>query len=136
MEHVNCKPGNVLITGGCGFIGSKFINYISDVWPGSSIINNEKLIFNSVISNASDAVISSSRYHFIAVLFQIDTVIHFAADCTSTRCYDDPVESIENNVIALFHFLRTVRSYGKFHQFLHISTDEVLFVLIYFKFRQ
>ncbi|VDN08304.1 unnamed protein product [Thelazia callipaeda] len=108
MEPVNYKPGNVLITGGCGFIGSNFINYIFDVWPESSIINVDKLILNSDISN-------------------IDTVIHFAADCTSTRCYDDPVESIENNVIALIQFLGTVRSYGKIHRFLHISTDEVVY---------
>lgn len=56
---------------------------------------------------------------------QIDTVVHFAADCTSTRCYDDPVESVENNVIAFIEFLETIRSYGKLERFVHISTDEV-----------
>uniref|UniRef100_A0A1I7VBD6 NAD(P)-bd_dom domain-containing protein n=1 Tax=Loa loa TaxID=7209 RepID=A0A1I7VBD6_LOALO len=55
----------------------------------------------------------------------IDTVIHFAADCTSTRCYDDPVESIENNVIAFIRFMESIHSYKKVERFVLISTDEV-----------
>ncbi|KAJ1372073.1 hypothetical protein KIN20_034134 [Parelaphostrongylus tenuis] len=56
---------------------------------------------------------------------QIDTIIHFAADCTSTRCYNETIEAIENNVIAFIEFLEVVRNYGRIQRFVHISTDEV-----------
>ncbi|KAK6013734.1 spore coat polysaccharide biosynthesis protein SpsJ domain protein, partial [Ostertagia ostertagi] len=56
---------------------------------------------------------------------QIDTVIHFAADCTSTRCYNETIEAIENNVIAFIELLEVVKEYGKIKRFVHISTDEV-----------
>lgn len=56
---------------------------------------------------------------------QIDTIIHFAADCTSTRCYGDPCEATENNVLAFIDFLEASRIYGKLRRFVHISTDEV-----------
>ncbi|KHJ78627.1 NAD dependent epimerase/dehydratase family protein, partial [Oesophagostomum dentatum] len=48
-----------------------------------------------------------------------------AADCTSTRCYNETIEAIENNVIAFIEFLEAVRKYGKIKRFVHISTDEV-----------
>ncbi|KAK6034500.1 hypothetical protein COOONC_27994 [Cooperia oncophora] len=43
---------------------------------------------------------------------QIDTVIHFAADCTSTRCYNETIEAIENNVIAFIEFLEVYGDSG------------------------
>ncbi|KHJ88850.1 NAD dependent epimerase/dehydratase family protein, partial [Oesophagostomum dentatum] len=49
----------------------------------------------------------------------------FAADCTSTRCYNETIEAVENNVIAFIEFLEAVREYGKIKRFVHISTDEV-----------
>jgi FlaA1/EpsC-like NDP-sugar epimerase len=38
-------PQNVLITGGCGFIGSNFINYIFDKWPNSRFVTKLKAFF-------------------------------------------------------------------------------------------
>ena len=58
---------------------------------------------------------------------KIDTIVHFAADCTSKRCYEHPEEAIENNVLSLIEFLECVREYGKVEKFVHISTDEVIF---------
>ncbi|KAL3994427.1 NAD dependent epimerase/dehydratase family protein [Acanthocheilonema viteae] len=131
-------PRNVLVTGGCGFIGSNFVNYIFGVWPQTNIVNIDKLILNSDAFYVNEEVIESSRYKLITTDIRnsalierilnenkIDTVIHFAADCTSTRCYDDPVESIENNVIVFIRFMESIRSYNKVERFIHISTDEV-----------
>uniref|UniRef100_A0A8R1TK37 NAD(P)-bd_dom domain-containing protein n=1 Tax=Onchocerca volvulus TaxID=6282 RepID=A0A8R1TK37_ONCVO len=148
-------PRNVLVTGGCGFIGSSFVNYIFQVWPQTNIVNIDKLILNSDAHYVNEEIIESSRYklfttdirncalierilnenkaihlnsNFADQIYhfnKIDTVIHFAADCTSTRCYDDPVESIENNVVAFIQFLECIRSYKKVERFIHISTDEV-----------
>ncbi|KAE9419545.1 hypothetical protein Angca_006624, partial [Angiostrongylus cantonensis] len=104
------EPHNVLITGGCGFIGSNFVNFIHNEWPRCRFVNVDKLILNSDTQNVDE---------------KIDTVIHFAADCTSTRCYNETIEAIENNVIAFIEFLEVVRDYGMVQRFVHISTDEV-----------
>ncbi|VDM76103.1 unnamed protein product [Strongylus vulgaris] len=103
-------PHNVLITGGCGFIGSNFVNHIHDAWPNCNFVNVDKLILNSDTQHVDE---------------KIDTVIHFAADCTSTRCYNETIEAIENNVIAFIEFLEAAKDYGKIKKFVHISTDEV-----------
>ncbi|WKX93936.1 hypothetical protein Q1695_011309 [Nippostrongylus brasiliensis] len=132
------EPHNVLITGGCGFIGSNFVNYIHDAWPQCNFVNVDKLILNSNTHNVDERVRNSPRYTLAladiknckamqAVLekHEIDTVIHFAADCTSTRCYNETKEAIDNNVIAFIEFLEVVKDYGKIKRFIHISTDEV-----------
>ncbi|VDO33737.1 unnamed protein product [Haemonchus placei] len=132
------EPHNVVITGGCGFIGSNFVNYIHDAWPNCRFVNVDKLILNSDTYNVSEQVRNSPRYKLaladiknrkamrsILEENQIDTVIHFAADCTSTRCYNETIEAIENNVIAFIEFLEVVKDYGKVKRFVHISTDEV-----------
>uniref|UniRef100_A0A1I7XTB4 dTDP-D-glucose 4,6-dehydratase n=1 Tax=Heterorhabditis bacteriophora TaxID=37862 RepID=A0A1I7XTB4_HETBA len=131
-------PKNVLITGGCGFIGSNFVNYIHNAWQDCNFINVDKLILNSDTQHVNEEVRSSARYKLVLTDIKnkktilhtlqennIDTIIHFAADCTSTRCYNETVEAIENNVIAFIEFLDTVREYGKIERFVHISTDEV-----------
>lgn len=55
---------------------------------------------------------------------QIDTIVHFAADCTSKRCYEYPEEAIENNAIGLLELMESAKDYGKIAKFIHISTDE------------
>ncbi|CAB3405385.1 unnamed protein product [Caenorhabditis bovis] len=131
-------PKNVMITGGCGFIGSNFVNYIHRAWPNCIFVNVDKLILNSDTQNVSRAVQESSRYKLeladiknrqaiLRILRDnaIDTVIHFAADCTSTRCYNETSEAVHNNVLAFIRLLETVREYGDINKFVHISTDEV-----------
>lgn len=146
-------PKNLLVTGGCGFIGSNFINFAFDFWPQCRIVNVDKLILNSDVNYVAERVRTSGRYELvladiknrsvisdvllkhqvcctidsliIIVNKQIDTVIHFAADCTSTRCYGDPCEATENNVFAFIELLEATRAYGKLQRFVHISTDEV-----------
>uniref|UniRef100_A0A915PW36 NAD(P)-binding domain-containing protein n=1 Tax=Setaria digitata TaxID=48799 RepID=A0A915PW36_9BILA len=134
------SPRNVLVSGGCGFIGSNFINYIFRVWPQTNIVNVDKLILNSDVFYVNEEVIESARYKLItadirnraligrildenkAILSHLDSNF---INCTSTRCYADPIEAIENNVIAFIQFLESIRSYKKVERFIHISTDEV-----------
>ncbi|CAI5442662.1 unnamed protein product [Caenorhabditis angaria] len=131
-------PKNVVITGGCGFIGSNFVNYIHGAWPNCNFVNVDKLILNSDTQNVDEDVQNSPRYKLaladiknrdaILKIFEeneTDTVIHFAADCTSTRCYNETSEAVHNNVLSFIQFLETVRVYGKIQRFVHISTDEV-----------
>ncbi|KAK5984477.1 hypothetical protein GCK32_017979, partial [Trichostrongylus colubriformis] len=48
------EPHNVVITGGCGFIGSNFVNYIHDAWPNCRFVNVDKLILNSDTHNVNE----------------------------------------------------------------------------------
>ena len=143
---------NILITGGCGFIGANFVNFAFNYWPKSRITNLDKLILNSDINYVSKHVRESERYQLvladiqntevvsdilvknevcvrlfreIIAIIKIDTIIHFAADCTSTRCYGDPCEAVQNNVLSFIDFLECVKNFGKVKRFIHISTDEV-----------
>ncbi|CAD6190259.1 unnamed protein product [Caenorhabditis auriculariae] len=132
------KPKNVVITGGCGFIGSNFVNFIHGAWSDCNFVNVDKLILNSDTQYVDEEVQNSPRYKLaltdiknteaILKIFEeneIDTVIHFAADCTSTRCYNETSEAVHNNVLAFVQLLESVRKYGKIQRFVHISTDEV-----------
>ncbi|CAK5107844.1 unnamed protein product [Meloidogyne enterolobii] len=55
-------PSNILITGGCGFIGSNFLNYIFDKWPNSKFVNVDKLILNSDCNYVDSKIRNSDRY--------------------------------------------------------------------------
>ncbi|KAI6218155.1 NAD(P)-bd-dom domain-containing protein [Aphelenchoides fujianensis] len=132
------KPKNLLVTGGCGFIGANFVNFAFEFWPEARIVNLDKLILNSDVNYVAEEVRRSPRYSLVLAdirnaevvgevlrTHQIDTIIHFAADCTSTRCYADPCEAMRNNVLSFVDFLKAVTDYGQLTRFVHISTDEV-----------
>uniref|UniRef100_A0A1I8BMB2 NAD(P)-bd_dom domain-containing protein n=1 Tax=Meloidogyne hapla TaxID=6305 RepID=A0A1I8BMB2_MELHA len=136
-QHI---PSNILITGGCGFIGSNFLNYIFNIWNNTKFVNVDKLILNSDCNYLDSTIRNSDRYKCVLTdikntkilekvleenKVRVDTIIHFASDCTSYRCYEHPEEAIENNVISFLEFLELIRIYGKVNKFVHISTDEV-----------
>ncbi|RCN39513.1 hypothetical protein ANCCAN_14576 [Ancylostoma caninum] len=59
------EPRCVLITGGCGFIGSNFINFIADRWKSSRIVNYDKLAFGASPYHVEKRIRESNRYTFI-----------------------------------------------------------------------
>ena len=59
------EPRKVLITGGCGFIGSNFINYIYDKWTEAQFINLDKLAVGASPDNISLDIQQGDRYLFI-----------------------------------------------------------------------
>lgn len=59
-------PKNLLITGGCGFIGANFVNFVYDFWPEvEKIVNLDKLILNSDINYVSEKVRNSPKYSLV-----------------------------------------------------------------------
>jgi dTDP-glucose 4,6-dehydratase len=138
------KPINVLVTGGAGFIGSNFIRYLFEYTPFMGrVVNLDKLTYSGNLLNLQDieTVYGRERYIFergdiaeaeivrrIFRDYEIDTVVHFAAESHVDRSIRSPREFIYTNVVGTFNLLEAARRqwYGRkdvlFHQ---VSTDEV-----------
>jgi dTDP-glucose 4,6-dehydratase len=125
---------NILVTGGCGFIGSNFINYILKKDPTVKIFNIDCLNYCANVSNVN----SHSNYKFIKgnitskdlVLhilneYSIDAIIHFAAQSHVDNSFDNSLQYTTDNVMGTHVLLQASKEYGKIKKFLHFSTDEV-----------
>jgi dTDP-glucose 4,6-dehydratase len=129
---------NLLITGGCGFIGSNFINYYFYSNPTVNIINLDAMYYCANENNVNESIRKLSRYTFIKgnlcsedllkyVLesHKIDTVIHFAAQSHVQNSFEDAIQYTNDNILGTHTLLESCRKYGKIEKFIHISTDEV-----------
>ena len=138
------KFNNILITGGAGFIGSNLIRYIFEKTDFSGrIINLDKLAYAGNPLNIADIEQKEQgkRYFFekgdicdfnnnvrIFKQYDIDAVIHLAAESHVDRSILGPGEFIRTNINGTFTLLETCRSiWGnrKDVRFHHVSTDEV-----------
>lgn len=139
------KFNNIIVTGGSGFIGANFIRYIlSDTDFKGRIINVDKLTYAGNPENLQDVVagIDESRYVFshtdicdyeaIDALFakyNVDCVIHFAAESHVDRSIHGPGEFVRTNINGTFTLLEAARKYWSDNKkntlFHHVSTDEV-----------
>jgi len=136
---------NILITGGCGFIGSNFIRLALQKLPECRIVNLDKLTYAGNPLNLADME-NDPRYRFVQGdicdsalvngIFadeQIDNVVHFAAESHVDRSIDGPAEFIRTNIMGTFTLLEGARkawlssrqSSASSPRFLHVSTDEV-----------
>ena len=128
----------ILVTGGCGFIGSNFIRYILQHYKQTSVSNVDVLTYAGNLANL-DGVIEEhgDRYEFfkadIANADQMDAlmtehqfyaVINFAAESHVDRSINDPANFIHTNVIGTSVLLDCARRHGV-QRFVQISTDEV-----------
>jgi dTDP-glucose 4,6-dehydratase len=127
---------NVLLTGGCGFIGSNLVRLILAERPGWRVVNLDKLTYAGNAENLAD-VEAGPRYRFVrgdvcngelvGDLFlteRIDGVIHLAAESHVDRSILTPSVFIETNVRGTQVLLEAARELGV-KRFLHVSTDEV-----------
>jgi dTDP-glucose 4,6-dehydratase len=135
---------NVLVTGGAGFIGANFIKYLlsNDAFSGR-IVNLDALTYAGNLENLTteERQFGGSRYFFekkdicdrgaverIFSDYDIDTVVHFAAESHVDRSIHSPEAFIRTNVMGTFTLLDVARNVWKekdeclFH---HVSTDEV-----------
>jgi dTDP-glucose 4,6-dehydratase len=124
----------LLVTGGCGFIGSNFIRHMLAKYP-YSIINLDKLTYAGNPENLKD-VEADERYTFVRgdiaekgdleEVFQkpIASVVHFAAESHVDRSILDPDTFIKTNINGTFNLLEQARKHD-IKRFVQISTDEV-----------
>jgi len=137
------QPRIILVTGGAGFIGSNFIRYLfHKVGFSGTVVNFDKLTYAGNPKSLKDiAEQFPDRYVFVqgdvaevqdveAALsrFDVDTIVHFAAESHVDRSIHGPWEFVRTNVLGTYTLLQAARSvWGqrtdvRFH---HISTDEV-----------
>ena len=128
----------LLITGGCGFIGSNFIRYILEHYGPAYVTNVDALTYAGSITNVAGlAERYGERYEFlhadIANAQQIEAlmqkhsffaVINFAAESHVDRSIDSPQNFIHTNVFGTSVMLDCARRHGV-KRFVQISTDEV-----------
>ncbi len=136
---------NVLITGGAGFIGSNFVRYLLDVDPHIRVVNLDLLTYAGNLENLTDLP-DADRHTFVKgdicdrplvdrLLrdYQVDTIVHFAAETHVDRSILGPEQFVRTNVFGTFTLLEAARGFwidGKPQtmsgvRFHHISTDEV-----------
>ena len=128
----------LLVTGGCGFIGSNFVNYYFNQNKDVTIVNLDAMYYCASETNVAEDVRKSDRYHLvkgnlcsydlianILNIYQIDTIIHFAAQSHVQNSFEDALQYTHDNVQGTHTLLEASRKYGKINRFIHISTDEV-----------
>ena len=126
--------GTVLITGGCGFIGSNFVRHMLQTHPRLHVINLDKLTYAGNLANLRD-VADDPRYRFVhgdigdAALVDglcegVDAIVNVAAETHVDRSIMDATPFVEANVRGTQVLLEAARRHhvGRFVQ---VSTDEV-----------
>ncbi|MBW2100099.1 MAG: dTDP-glucose 4,6-dehydratase [Deltaproteobacteria bacterium] len=132
---------DILVTGGCGFIGANFIWYLlSEPDFTGRIINVDKLTYAGNPDNLAGIDEKSlGRHIFIKAdicdpkamarifeEFDIDTICHFAAESHVDRSIESPGAFIQTNIVGTFNLLELARLHkNRLTLFHHVSTDEV-----------
>ena len=141
---------NILVTGGAGFIGSNFVQYILDQEDDIRLVNLDLLTYAGNLENLA-AYEDDPRYHFVkgdirdrALLrelfaqYDIDTVVHFAAESHVDRSITEPEVFLTTNILGTQALLDAAKAYWKTEpdnkysreyrenvRYLQVSTDEV-----------
>ena len=132
---------NILITGGAGFIGSHVVRLMVNKYPEYNIVNMDLLTYAGNLENLKD-IEEKENYTFVKCDicdfekvkevfedFQIDSIIHLAAESHVDRSIKDPFSFAQTNVMGTLSLLQAAKLYwndnfdGKL--FYHVSTDEV-----------
>jgi dTDP-glucose 4,6-dehydratase len=129
---------NILVTGGNGFIGSHFIEFVLENTTEFNIINVDALTYAAHTHDIPEEF--SSRYRFfhaniadqnIPIMLHTmkpDFIINFAAQTHVDNSIADPFTFVKTNVLETYNFICAVQEYYNTNpgiKFLHVSTDEV-----------
>lgn len=134
---------NMLVTGGAGFIGANFIQYILSVYPTVKVVALDALTYAGNLHNLKQAS-NNPRFSFVKgnigeielmenILRKndIDTIVHFAAESHVDRSITGPDAFIESNIVGTHTLLKATRKVWEAldninnRRFHHVSTDEV-----------
>lgn len=127
---------NLLVTGGAGFIGSHFVKQARNSGQFDAIVVYDLLTYAADLERLEGVtytleigdVIDTERLTQVLKKYQIDYVVHFAAESHVDRSLKDLSTFIRTNILGTASVIQAIRHYQTKHglkKFLHISTDEV-----------
>lgn len=126
------SPKRIVVTGGCGFIGSNFVHYVVRNHPDTHVTVLDKLTYAGNPQNI--AGLPDNRVELVVgdicdaalvndLVSRSDAVVHFAAESHNDNSIDDPSPFLETNVKGTYVLIEACREHGvRYH---HVSTDEV-----------
>ncbi len=139
INPISHTPRVVLITGGAGFIGSNHVRYLLETDASVQVINLDALTYAGNMHWLEG--LDQDRHHFVQgdicdrplvkrllQEYQIDTIIHFAAESHVDRSINGPDAFVKTNIEGTFSLLESARQVWQHRtdtRFHHISTDEV-----------
>ena len=132
---------NILITGGAGFIGSHLVRWMVNKYPEYRIVNLDKLTYAGNLANLKDVeerpnyvfvkadICDFERMQEVFSRYEIEGVIHLAAESHVDRSIRDPFAFAQTNVMGTLSLLQAAKLAWEDHfedkLFYHVSTDEV-----------
>jgi len=133
-----CPSCNLLVTGGCGFIGSNFINHYFHKQTFHTLVNVDAMYYCANETNVDETIRNDPRYVLVkgnlcnadlvkqvVEHYKITHVIHFAAQSHVQKSFEDSMHFTHDNIVGTHTLLEACRKYGKLQKFIHVSTDEV-----------
>ncbi len=130
-------PKTVLVTGGAGFIGSNFLEYMFAKHPAYRFLVLDALTYAGSLKNIPDEILSSDRFEFFhgsvcdeklvdQLVGRSNFVVHFAAETHVARSIEDDIVFVDTDVMGTRMVLAALaRRKGQVERFIHISTSEV-----------
>jgi len=124
---------NALVTGGCGFIASNFINIMHKRYPDITFVNIDKLDYCSNVKNVNEgasvlfqgSLCNTEFVESIINFYKFDYVFHFAAQSHVDNSFIDPISFTMDNTYGTHVLIEMCRKYIPDAQIIHFSTDEV-----------
>jgi len=122
----------LFITGGYGFIGSNFINLVSEM--GHTVLNIDNVTYaanrdnikmRSNIKNVEIDIVDYNLLEKTMLDFQPDAIIHFAAESHVDNSIENPYVFLNTNIFGTYNLLQACSKLKNDFHYVHISTDEV-----------
>ena len=132
MPDTTFEPKRIVVTGGCGFIGSNFVHHVVREHPGVHVTVLDKLTYAGNPENI--AGLPADRVELVVgdicdaalvdrLVSETDAVVHYAAESHNDNSIADPSPFLETNVRGTYTLIEACRKHGvRYH---HVSTDEV-----------
>ena len=117
----------IVVTGGCGFIGSSFVNYLQREYNDVDIIVVDKLTYAANEASVINVPILKKDICDLTAedLGEYDYIVNFAAESHVDNSIENGLPFVKSNVEGTFNLLELARKNPKLKKFVQISTDEV-----------